>query len=56
MNKFVLKSYKGSDSKYGDKVAKYVSIFILIANLEQAFASISDSKARLEFYKKEITK
>lgn len=52
----LVKSYKGSDSKYGDKVAKYVSIFILIANLEQAFASITDSKARLEFYKKEITK
>lgn len=52
----LVKSYKGSDSKYGDKVAKYVSIFILIANLEQAFTSITDSKARLEFYKKEITK
>ena len=52
----LVKNYKGSDSKYGDKVAKYVSIFILIANLEQAFTSISDSKARLEFYKKEITK
>ena len=48
--------YNGSDLKYSEKVDKFTEMFILISNLEQAKDSIEDSKAKLEFYKKEITK
>jgi hypothetical protein len=46
----------GSDTKYSDIVDIYVDTFILIANLEHARDSITDSKAKNEFYKKEIKK
>lgn len=48
--------YKGSDSKYSLKVDKFMEMFILISKLEQARNTIEDSKARVEFYKKEILK
>lgn len=47
--------YKGSDTKYSEKVNRFLNIFKVIINLEQA-VSISDKRAREEFYKKEITK
>ena len=49
------KSYKGTDLKYTEKVNKFLNIFKVIINLEQG-VSISDKRAREEFYKKEITK
>ena len=51
----LMKNYKGNDSKYSEKVNRFLNIFKVIINLEQAF-SISDKRAREEFYKKEITK
>lgn len=53
----VIKSdYKGSDTKYNEKVDKFLEVFDLINNLEQAKDSITDTKAKNEYYKKEITK
>ena len=48
-------TYKGSDTKYSEKVNRFLSIFKVIVNLEQA-VFISDKRAKEEFYKKEITK
>lgn len=48
--------YKGNDLKYSEKVDKFLNIFNVITNLEQAKASITDRKARDEFYKKELSK
>jgi len=48
--------YKGSDIKYSEKVDKYLNIFNIISNLEQANKSISDKRVKEEYYKKEITK
>ena len=47
--------YKGSDTKYSEKVNRFLNIFKVIINLEPAFA-ITDKRAREEFYKKELTK
>ncbi|MDD4035909.1 MAG: signal peptidase I [Bacilli bacterium] len=52
----LINDYKGSDNKYNDTVETYASTFILIANLEQARDSITELKAKREFYKKEIKK
>jgi len=49
------KKYKGTDTKYSDKVNRFLSIFNVIINLEQA-KLITDKKAKEEFYKKELTK
>lgn len=49
------KIYKGSDTKYSEKVNRFLNMFKVIVNLEQGF-SISDKRAKEEFYKKEITK
>ena len=48
--------YNGSDSKYDLKVDKFMEMFTLISKLNQARDTIEDSKARIEFYKKEILK
>lgn len=48
-------NYKGSDTKYREKVSRFLNIFKVIVNLEQA-VSISDKRAKEEFYKKEIAK
>lgn len=50
------KKYKGSDTKYSEKADRFLNMFKVIANLEQAKTSITDRKARDEFYKKELTK
>lgn len=50
------KKYKGSDTKYPDKVDRFLNIFYVVINLEQAKDSITDKKAKEEFYKKELTK
>ncbi len=52
----LVKNYKESDKKYKDKVEKFAKIFILIANIEQGNSSITDAKAKFEFYKKELIK
>lgn len=49
-------SYKGSDLKYSEKVDRFVKIFSVITNLEEAKSSITDKKAKEEFYKRELTK
>lgn len=49
-------SYKGSDAKFSAKVDKYLYIFNILANLEQAKELISDKKAKEEFYKNELLK
>jgi len=48
------KKYNGSDSKYAEKVDKFLKIFIVLANLENAKNSITDKKAKEEFYKNQI--
>lgn len=48
------KKYNGSDSKYSEKVDKFLKIFIVLANLENAKNSITDKKAKEEFYKTQI--
>lgn len=48
------KKYNGSDSKYSEKVDKFLKIFIVLANLENAKNTITDKKAKEEFYKNQI--
>ncbi len=48
------KRYKGSDVKYSEKVDRFLTIFMVIASLEQANISISDKKAKEEYYKNEL--
>ena len=50
------KKYNGSDSKYSEKVDKFLKIFVVLANLENARDSITDKKAKEEFYKNQILK
>lgn len=50
------KKYKGSDSKYSEKVDRFLNIFDVITNLEQARDSITDKKAKEEFYRRELIK
>ncbi len=55
----IFKNYQINSAEYNDIVdiyAKYAAIFILIANFEQASGSITDTKAKNEFYKKEVRK
>jgi signal peptidase len=52
----LMHDYHGNDTKYSDIVDMYADTFILLANLEQAEETITDSKAKKEFYKKEIKK
>ena len=47
-------NYKGTDSKYNDKVSNMLNIFLLINKLEHARDTISDLKAKTEYYKKEF--
>lgn len=53
---YINKKYKGSDTKYSEKVEKYLNIFNIITNLEQASSTITDKRVKEEYYKKEITK
>ena len=50
------KTYKGNDTKYSEKVERFLIIFDIISKLEQAKDSVTDKKAKEEFYKKELTK
>ena len=47
-------NYKGTDLKYNDKVNNMLNIFLLINKLEHARDTISDLKAKTEYYKKEF--
>lgn len=49
-------SDSSNDIKYKDTVTLYSNTFMLIVNLEKAKDSITDSKVKDEFYKKEISK
>ena len=49
------KKYTGSDTKYSEKVDKFLNIIKTIARLELANISISDRKAKEEYYKNELT-
>lgn len=52
----MIDDYKGSDTKYADKVKKYTNIFILIMYLEQAKGEIDDIEPIREMYKKKIVR
>lgn len=52
----LLKKYKGSDNKYGDKLERYTNIFILINNLEQIDSLIAEVVVKRESYKNKILK
>lgn len=52
----LINDYHGNNAKYKDTVDIYATTFILIASLENAWDSITDIKAKTEFYKKEIIK
>ena len=47
-------NYKGTDLKYSEKVDKLLLVFILISKLEYAKDTISDLKAKTEYYRKEF--
>lgn len=53
--KTMKQNYKGSDTKFSEKVDRFLNIFKVIINLEQA-TLISDKRAKEEFYKKELIK
>ena len=50
----MIKNYKGSDTKYSEKVEKYLNIFNIISSLEHASKTITDKRVKEEYYKKEI--
>lgn len=52
----IISSYNDKDSKRNDIIDIYAKTIILIANLTEAFESITDSKAKKEFYKKHVKK
>lgn len=52
----MIENYKGTDTKYEEKVQKYTNIFILIMYLEQVKGEIDDIEPIREMYKKKITK
>ena len=47
-------NYNGTDTKYNDKVNTILNIFILINRIEYARETITDLKAKTEYYKKEF--
>ena len=47
-------NYKGTDTKYSEKANVILNIFILINRLEHANVTITDLKAKTEYYKKEF--
>lgn len=53
--KEICSEYNGADVKYSEKVDKYVEIIKIIASLDEAKLSISEAKAKKEFYRSEIT-
>ena len=48
--------YKGSDTKYTEKVNKYINVFMLINRLDQINTSTLDIKEKRELYKNKILK
>lgn len=48
--------YKGSDTKYSDKVNKYVTIITLLNNLEQIYNLFPEIQVKRETYKNKILK
>ena len=52
----MIKSYKGSDKKYADKVEKLKGVFTLIIYLEQAFLVEEGIRSKRENYKSKILK
>jgi len=52
----MIEQYKGSDTRYADKVKKYNKLFTLVMSLEQAFLVIDDLQVKRETYKNKILK
>ena len=52
----MLKSYKGTDNKYSEKVKKYTNIFILLIHLEHTYLVIDDNKIKKQTYKNKMIK
>lgn len=48
--------YKGSDTKYSDKINKYVTIITLLNNLEQIYNLFPEIQVKRETYKNKILK
>lgn len=48
--------YKGSDTKYSDKVNKYVTVITLLNNLEQIYNLFPEIQVKRETYKNKILK
>ena len=54
-NKLV-KSYKGSDAKYSEKVHKYLNFFTLIMYMEQAYIVLDDIQSKRDAYTNKVLK
>ena len=52
----MLKSYKGTDNKYSEKVKKYTNIFTLLIHLEHTYLVIDDNKIKKQTYKNKMIK
>ena len=50
------KKYRGNDKKYNEKVNKWVSVFILINNLEQIYSTEQEIEVKKDAYKNKIIK
>lgn len=48
----MISEYTGNDSKYSNKIAKYIKLFMIVANFEQIYNSRSDNKKKQELYYK----
>ena len=53
---YLATNYKGTDTKYKDKVAKFTSIFLLINILDKSFDEITDTKLRVDLYKEKLVR
>lgn len=51
----LIKQYKGSDDKYGEKVKKYVEVFTLINNLEELYIKNEDINSKRDAYRKVLS-
>lgn len=52
----MIKSYKGTDNKYSEKVKKYTNIFTLVMHLEHAYLVLDDTKIKKQTYKNKMIK
>ena len=52
----LIKTYKGSDNKYINKVDKYLNIFLMILYFEQAYIALDDIQSKRDAYINKILK